>query len=243
VAEAPDLRIGVQWRRSARARCVGLRIDVAMGGVIITLPPRTPRRFGLLLLAHHADWVAARLAALPPLVAFADGATIPFVGRRVTIRHMAGAERPAQLLGGELVVHGPKEHLACQVGRFLHAEAGLRLAALVAGKGVRAGERPRRLLLKELRSRWASCAVDRTLSFSWRLVMAPLFVQDHVVAHEVAHLRHMDHGPQFLALERELSRFPDHAKAWLKRHGPALLRVGRKEALPSLLSFPRIERS
>jgi predicted metal-dependent hydrolase len=49
-----------------------------------------------------------------------------------------------------------------------------------------------------------------------------------VVAHEVAHLRHMNHGAQFHALEHGLSRFGERARVWLRRHGAGLLRVGTR---------------
>jgi len=60
---------------------------------------------------------------------------------------------------------------------------------------------------------------------NWRLVMAPRFVQDYVTAHEVAHLRHLDHSVRFWGLVAELTPHGDRAQAWLKQHGAGLLRV------------------
>jgi predicted metal-dependent hydrolase len=205
---------------------VGLRIDPSQGHVIVTLPPRTARREGLALLATYAEWVAARLAALPPAIAFANGVTIPIAGQRVRIRHLADMAQPASLQHRCLTVGGAVEDLAAKVIAFLQCEAQLRFGALVAKKAQRAGLRPNRMLVKNMRTRWGSCTVDHTLSFNWRVVMAPPFVQDYVVAHELAHVRHMNHGPQFKALERELTRFGEPARAWLRRHGASLLRVG-----------------
>jgi predicted metal-dependent hydrolase len=65
---------------------------------------------------------------------------------------------------------------------------------------------------------------ERSLSFSWRLILAPPFVLDYVVAHEVAHMRHMNHGPRFWKLVRELSTESEAAQAWLLRNGPLLHR-------------------
>ena len=55
----------VEWRRSARARRVSLRIDPTGGAVVVTLPIRATRKAGMALLMGHADWVSDRLAALP----------------------------------------------------------------------------------------------------------------------------------------------------------------------------------
>ena len=64
------------------------------------------------------------------------------------------------------------------------------------------------------------------VSFSWRIMMAPPTVIDYLVAHEVAHLVHMNHGPKFWALCRKLCARTDEARAWLKRNGQALQAIG-----------------
>jgi predicted metal-dependent hydrolase len=203
-----------------------LRIDPFAGHVIVTLPKRTARQEGLALLNVHADWVAARLAALPPAVTFSEGAVIAINGRQVRIRRESCASGAPRWLGHELWVGGAPDEVRTQVAAFLQSAARVRFAGLAATKSVRIGVWPRRIVLKDMRSRWGSCTKDRTLAFSWRLIMAPDFVQDHVVAHEVAHLRHMNHGAQFRALERELSLSAEPARAWLWRYGAGLLRVG-----------------
>jgi hypothetical protein len=82
------------------------------------------------------------------------------------------------------------------------------------------------VLLKDTRSRWGSCAPDGTLAFSWRLVMAPGWVLDYVVAHEVAHLVELNHSDRFWAHVARLSPHREAAVDWLRRNGPGLLRVG-----------------
>ena len=216
----------VEWRRSARARRVSLRIDPRGGAIIVTLPGRASRKAGLALLMDNAGWVAERLAALPGAIPFADGATIPLHGIDRVIRH-TGTPGPARLEGDTLLVGGDPAFLPRRVGDFLRAEARRELAALAMQKAALAGLRPRRVSLKDTKSRWGSCAADRSLAFSWRLVMAPRHVQDYVAAHEVAHLRHMNHGRDFWALVGTLTPHQEAAMAWLRDQGPALLRIGQ----------------
>lgn len=221
----------VQWRRSARARRVSLRIDPRDGAVVVTLPPRAGRPAGMALLMDHADWVARRLAALPGAVPFEDGALVPVEGVEHRIRHMRpgtleGRRGTAWLEAGELCVAGDPAFLPRRVADFLRAEARRRLSVLVAEKAAESGLRPSRVTVKDTRTRWGSCATSRALAFSWRLVMAPRFVQDYVVAHEVAHLRHMNHGPRFWALVDTLTPHTRTAVAWLREEGPRLMRVG-----------------
>ena len=216
----------VQWRRSARARRVSLRIDPRDGAVVVTLPPRIGRPTGMALLMDHADWVAKRLAALPGAVAFADGASVPLHGVAHLIRHMPGRRGAVWLEDGEIRVAGEVDFLARRVGDFLRAEARRMLSGLVAEKAALAQLRPSRVTVKDTRSRWGSCAANRALAFSWRLVMAPGFVQDYVVAHEVAHLRHMNHGQHFWAFVDTLTPHGAVAMRWLRDEGPRLMRVG-----------------
>lgn len=215
----------VEWRRSARARRVSLRIDPRGGAVVVTLPPRAGRTAGVALLMNHADWVSARLAALPGPVPFADGALVPFHGVAHRIRHCPG-QRGVLAEAGEILVGGDPAFLSRRVGDFLRGEARRRFSDLVLGKAERIGAAPSRITVKDTRSRWGSCAANRNIGFSWRLVMAPPYVQDYVAAHEVAHLRHMNHGPRFWALVAELTEHTEAAVAWLRNEGPRLLRIG-----------------
>ena len=89
-----------------------------------------------------------------------------------------------------------------------------------------AGLFPSRVTIRDPRSRWGSCTPSGTVMVSWRLVMAPPEVQRHVVAHEVAHLRHLDHGPGFRQLLVALDPDADEHAVWLKRNGAALMRAG-----------------
>ncbi len=216
----------VEWRRSRRARRVSLRIDPRGGAVVVTLPPRTGRTAGVALLMNHAEWVAKRLAALPGPVPFADGAVVPLHGVEHRIRHAAGMRGGVRVEGGEILVSGQVSFLPRRVADFFRAEARRRFSALVAQKAELAQLTPRRITVKDTRSRWGSCAASRNLAFSWRLVMAPPHVQEYVAAHEVAHLRHMNHGRHFWALVSELTPHTDAAVAWLHSHGPRLLRIG-----------------
>ncbi|MCC6718375.1 MAG: M48 family metallopeptidase [Acetobacteraceae bacterium] len=226
VMALPGGEARVHWRRSARARRVSLRIDPRDGAVVVTLPPRTGRPAGMALLLDHADWVTRRLAALPGAVPLADGAAVPLVGVAHRIRHMPDRRGTAWLEDGEIRVAGDAAFLSRRVTDFLRAEARRRLSALVAEKSALCGLRASRITVKDTRTRWGSCAASRALAFSWRLVMAPGFVQDYVVAHEVAHLRHMNHGPRFWALVETLTPHTSVAMAWLRDEGPRLMRVG-----------------
>lgn len=82
------------------------------------------------------------------------------------------------------------------------------------------------LKIKDMKSRWGSCATSGEISLSWRLVFAPMAAIDYVIAHEVAHLVHHNHSAAFWALCRELSVDFDEGSRWMKRHGSELMVYG-----------------
>ncbi len=216
----------VAFRRSARAKRISLRIDLAAGGILITLPMRSSRRAGLALLEQHQGWAAEKLAALPRALRLAPGARVPVHGEPHLIVHEPGARGGAWLEPGRIVVTGDAAFLPRRVADCLKQLARRHLAAITAEKAQAAALKPKAVRIKDTRSRWGSCAPDGTLAFCWRLICAPDFVQDYVVAHEIAHLRHMNHGPQFWALTERLTPHRDAAADWLNRNGAELLRIG-----------------
>jgi predicted metal-dependent hydrolase len=222
----PGGSAAIAWRRSPRARRITLRIDTRQGRVVVTLPMRAAQAAGLALLTQNTAWVKQRLAALPQAAPFADGACVMIDGIAHPIRHTPGGRGGAWIEAGVLHVSGEADFLARRVNDFLRAEARRRFAAQALAKAATAGMMPRRVTVKDTRTRWGSCSADGVLMFCWRLLMAPLHVQDYVVAHEVAHLRHLNHGASFWALADDLSPHRAAAVAWLSSEGARLLRVG-----------------
>jgi hypothetical protein len=101
-----------------------------------------------------------------------------------------------------------------------------------SGSATALGVKARAIRLKDTRSRWCGCAPDGTLAFSRRLVLAPDWVMDYVVPHEVAHLRGLNHSARFWAHLDRLTPHRDAAVEWLRLEGPTLLRIGCAGGVP-----------
>jgi predicted metal-dependent hydrolase len=226
-ADALDLGAPVSIRVSRRARRLLLRVDASRRQVELVLPHGVAAEHGLRFLAAQRGWIAARLDALPLPVPFAEGAIVPVFGVMHRIcRDSDPAAPPVAIIDGEIRVRGAPEHVARRVRdhlvRLARAELGRRARICAA----QIGRKLARVGVRDTRSRWGSCSAKGSISFSWRLVLAPEPVVDYVVAHEVAHLAEMNHGPRFWRLVRTLA--PDCAtpRAWLKRHRSWLFSYG-----------------
>ncbi len=224
---ALDLGAPLAVRRSPRARRIALRIDTARRGVELVLPRGVPPARGLAFVAAKRGWIAARLAQLPRPVPFVEGAVVPVFGVPHRIRREPDPLAPPVAIdGGEIRVRGAPEHLARRVRDHLALTAHEELAARARRLATQIGRAVAHVGVRETRSRWGSCSGSGNLSFSWRLIFAPDGVVDYVVAHEVAHLAEMNHGPRFWRLVAAL--MPEHraARAWLKAHRHRLFCYG-----------------
>jgi len=221
--------VAVRIFRNKRARRVILRLDDdADGGdgVIVTLPNRASQKEGLALVIDKAGWVLKQLDARLPRVPFADGAVVPLCGEDFCIRAIPGGRGVVRHEGTEILVAGRPEHLARRVQDWFKGQARGLITEGVREKALMLDKQPGRITIRDTKSRWGSCSHDGNLSFSWRLVMAPLGVLDYVVAHEVAHLAEHNHGPNFWRWVGELTADMGDAKEWLRRNGEALHRYG-----------------
>lgn len=205
---------------------MSLRIAPGGDGVVVVLPVGVPLAEAERFAHHQRDWIAGRLDSMPERIALAPGAELPFMGLPHRINHQPTARRGVWAEEGRINVSGREEHVARRVGAFLRDEARLVLAHRSRSLSASIGRKVARVTVRDTKSRWGSCTADGELSFSWRLILAPGWILDYVVAHEVAHLAEMNHGPDFWRLVETLVGNPKPARSWLKLHGPGLHRYG-----------------
>ncbi len=211
---------------SERARRLILRIDPGGQALRVTVPPGVPAREVDRFVERHHGWLETRLAKVPARPTVRPGIKVPVRGVAHLIVHEPG--RRGSVSVGEvegapaLLVHGERSHLPRRVADFLKREAKADIERLVAKHTATVGRKAKAVRFRDTSSRWGSCTSDGNLSFSWRIMMAPPLIIDYLVAHEVAHLREMNHGPRFWKLCAQLCPRTDEAKAWLKRNGSAL---------------------
>ena len=226
ILETPQGPVTVRAKRSRRARRMTLRIDAANDCAVLVLPTYVALAEGLDFARSKADWLQAKLAALPARQNFSDGAALDVMGRRIVIRRDPARGARIAEENGILYVGGEEALLRGRVLRWLKAEVKREIGRIAALRAAELGLRHGRISLRDSRSRWGSCSSDGNLSFCWRLVFAPPDVLDYVVSHEVAHLAEMNHGPQFWQTVERLTPHTETARGWLAAHATTLQRLG-----------------
>jgi predicted metal-dependent hydrolase len=213
-------------RRHPRARRMILRVNTAGEGAVVTIPAHASSADALDLARRQSSWLCQHLDDMGERVVFGDGAQVPFQGDQYFVRHRGDGRGTVWIEGGEINVAGGTEHLSRRLGDWLKKQARARIVSLAHQKAKQIDKRPARITVRDTRTRWGSCSFKGGLSFSWRLIMAPPEILDYVVAHEVAHLAHMNHSSSFWDTVDRLTENAKGGRAWLSDNGAALHRIG-----------------
>lgn len=228
VALEAALPVPIDIRPLRAAKRLRLRFDEASGRLKLTCPLRMSRRSALSWALDQREWIEAQLTLAEPSEPFEPGSVLLLEGVDVEIIWDPCGPRTPLLTEKQLRVGGPEQGLARRVERFLKNRALDIMSREVAEFAAVANVEAKSVSIGDAGTRWGSCSSQGKIRLSWRLILAPSPVRRYVVAHEVAHLVHLDHGPKFRALEARLyGSGLAEAKAMLRRVGPRLRRIGR----------------
>lgn len=214
--------------RSPRARQMRLVVDPRDGAVKLTLPKRAALGSALKWAETKRSWIEAQLEKLPVAITIVNGAQFTLADQILTIDWDEAYPRNPVHIGDQLRLGGPAEMMRGRVIRWLQREAKAVLAIETKQMAAQIGVGVGRVGVGDPVSRWGSCASSGDIRYSWRLILAPSFVRRATVAHEVAHLVHMNHAPAFHALVADIfGQDPAPARRWLRTHGTTLHWFGR----------------
>lgn len=216
--------------RTSRKKTASLKVDE--GEVKIIVPKLLEQEKIDEILADKHSWIVDKLAqyqAHSPSLAreYVSGEALPYLGRNYRLKVLTGDLAPTKLINGRITVTVPDPSTQTHyIRRALmnwykrHADKKIRekVRRYESLVGVETGV----VRTKEFKSRWGSCTPYGDLEFNWVIVMAPNRVVDYVVVHELCHLLHHDHSPQFWKeVERVMPDYKEH-KEWLRVNGHGL---------------------
>ena len=217
-------RLPLVIKRHRRAKRICLRYNPTQHTISLTLPRHTRVSVGLQFLMQKSEWLMDTLHEIPEKKQIKPGVVVPLLGARVRIKHEPTLEDRYYLDDEALYIGGPREQFQKRLIETLRTIAVSAIDEIASKHARKIGRRIQRISVRDTRSRWGSCSSNGNLAFSWRLVFAPFEVMEYVVAHEVAHLRHMNHSKNFWELVGYLSPDFEAAKDWLRLHGKELYR-------------------
>lgn len=213
---------GVPVRVSLRARRLSLTMDMKRGEIVLVYPKRASRARAEKFVRDNMRWIEAQRQKHVAPRAFADGDRLTIHGHEYKIRHRPG-RGIVHIDGSDIIVPGAAAHMHRRLRDFLKKEAARVLKDLSDDKAAALGLKPAPVRVIDPKTRWGSCTHDGRLMYSWRLILAPPVVLDYLVAHEVAHRVHMNHGKSFWRLCADIAADAPFARRWLDDHGKELM--------------------
>jgi predicted metal-dependent hydrolase len=236
--QSHSLRLGERplsyfLKRSAR-RSIGFTVDDR--GLTVTAPRWIRLQDVESAIAEKQKWIFSKLGEwqqreatrVLPVMQWRDGATMPFLGQSITLRLDSPSgvlmfDADGHVLQLALPAQATTQQIRDRVQGWLQHQAKRLFTERLDYYGERLGIRHSAFALSSATTRWGSCTEDGVIRLNWRLMHFPLALIDYVVAHELAHLREMNHGPQFWdTVESIFPEFRD-ARERLKNHPPTLL--------------------
>ncbi len=227
----PNFTFKVKRSDRRKTSCLQIRD----GQLLVMVPTRTQDGQIWGLVDKHMEWVQRKLseqAARPKarIRNFASGEYFPYLGEEYQLCIKTGAPRPAEMINDKITVTVPvrlaksvvysaiEERLRewYRVMALEMFESRTRYYSGLLGVAVKA------VKVKDYKRRWGGCNTRGELSFNWRLILAPPAIIDYVAAHEVAHLVHHNHSPNFWSVVAQLAPTFKHSRDWLKENGGLL---------------------
>ena len=230
--QAGAMRLSV----NPRARRISIRMDTRAGEVVVVAPRERLLADAVAFARSRMDWIEQRLEARPQGSPLEPGGSIPVhgiltrlesTGTNSAARLTEGPTGPVIRSGGEGEAFARRvESLLKRLARQALLERTETHLNALSQSGPR--QPPVRVSIVDTRTRWGSCSPhNRTIRYSWRVVLAPPAILDYLAAHEVAHLVHADHSPAYWSVVHGLVGDHRPFRAWLRTHGQALHAVGR----------------
>ncbi len=213
-------------KKSRRAKYLRIKIDAARKTAVLVVPEIFNRKTAADFVSRNRAWIIDRLSRIKTRIYFAAGDTVSILGRECRIVfHEIESGHYSRFHDDVIDVYGKSDNVHVEVikqaKKSFESYAWQKTFELAAKLGVKVNG----ITIKVIKSRYGSCSSLRNINLSLLLAFAPLFVTDMVIAHEVSHLKHMNHGREFKKTLMELC--PDYhaADKWLKENSAEMQRI------------------
>lgn len=203
--------------KSPRAKHIFLKQN-GKGEILLTCPRFCPKMMAVTFAKSQIPWIRAHIQYGPSERVFKPEETVMLLGKEYLLKtgHFTELKDKNLFISGDVEFF--HRRVCSYAKKILLDYIQNQVSLLVSSLHVKVG----RITLRNTSSRWGSCSSSHNLSFCWKIAFAPQEVVEYLVAHEVAHLIHMNHGTQFWALVDHLTNKRMMAERWLKKNGRQL---------------------
>lgn len=222
--ELPD-RVHLNLNQNARR--IALRLDSKSKSIRLTVPKGTAPSKVQSFVNKNILWINNTLNNLPSDIVLKENSTFPYMGKHITLKVItdkSAKTRKITLEETDLTIRTASDIYSERLKRWIINDFKEKVKSISEEKSLNIKKEIKSVRVSDTKTRWGSCSHDGRLCFSWRLAFAPYEAIDYVVAHEVAHLRHLDHSKEFWTLCEELSIDYAAGKRWMKENGSELMR-------------------
>ncbi len=216
------LGIDIKIIKSPRAKKLTLRIDSQERRPILSLPPRCSAKRAVEFVRQNMNWIEENLKKIPQSRRFENNETISLFGQTYTICHEPLLRKGVYIENQTLRVSGALEFMHRRICDFIKKTARQKLYELSQKKAKEISRQVKKVTLKDTKSRWGSCSSKNNINYNWRIALAPLYVIEYLVAHEVSHLQHQNHSQEFWECVSALCPDSIEGRRWLRNHGREL---------------------
>jgi predicted metal-dependent hydrolase len=219
----------VAVQHSNRAKSADLIVE--HGQIRIVVPKETAIPQIERIIAQKDRWIRQKLRLQSTIIEpkpkeFISGEAFPYLGKNYRLKVIDGSKDRVVLGSGRLEVcvadrqgsKGTDDRVRSLLVAWYREKALKRINEKVEKYSKRLGLKPQSVKVRDYKSRWGSCILPSTVSFNWRIVMAPHKIIDYVVVHELCHLKHHDHSERFWSTVDRTVRDSERSRAWLNKN-------------------------
>jgi len=225
----------VKW--SNRRKTISIAVD--SNGVYVTAPTNTPQEKIVSVVYQKAKWIRAQLAHFNEMNdsmhhrSFLAGEKLPYLGRQYRLKIEKGESilspsfkfQQGTFIGqlpADIAMENHRDILLPLYEQWIKTTGEVFIKLRMQRFTVKLQEEPVAVKIKEQQQRWGSCTPNRQVLLNWRILLAPVSVVDYVLAHELVHLKHMNHSKEFWDTLGMLMSNYEEKKEWLRMNGKTL---------------------
>ena len=193
--------------------------------IILSAPYFCTEKKAVEFATKHLDWIKKHNSVNQEEKTFNNQDTVSILGTHYKIIHNPDYPSYITLKENTILIGGEEKFIHRKVSNLMQKE----LLKYIQNKAIEMGKKinkyPQKISLKNTTSRWGSCSSKGNLNFCWKIGFAPLYVIDYLIAHEVSHLKEMNHSLKFWQTVSSLNVQQAEAEIWLRKNGKNIISI------------------